>query len=274
MFFFLLLLIAYSVFLLLIKAPSKGDFFLLLFFILIISSVTIAPDLNNYSRDFYRADKIQSVYFGFLAVNKFFLHTGASFYDFYTLYRIMCLILVFVSVHLICERTTSCLLLYAVTSYLFNIIQMKNFALMAIMLFAFALCYRCEKSKLKYFLWISLIFIAASQHVAGFAYMPFIFFLGRRKLLEKIPIVMLFVTVFFVVANGTYLFSMLQPVLSLAVDNSYKVSKFSEKGTTYGCFIFVSLSILMIYVTNKVRVAYLFYQMYFHDSVWYHENLQ
>lgn len=237
-----------------------------------MSSIVVAPDIENYKFDFVFSKNRHSPYFGFVAINHFFYNLNLSFYQFYMLYHGICIILVFLSIQLIFNKSLTCIFFYLAYPFLLNVTQIKNFAMMALMLLGFSLCYRCKSYKNEIILWISLIFLAGSQHVAGFAYLPFIFVKGKIKYLEKLPIIMFVITSLFILASGDILTIILRPLLLLTMDESYKVTKFATKGTSLGAYIYIIQSILMIYIAKKTMILETFYRKNCVNKVFYTDS--
>lgn len=270
-FFSLLPVFVFLVVLHFLRQPITLDVILLLFLMCFMSSVSVAPDLLNYKTNFFYSSSEYSTFSGFFAVNAFFSRMGLSFYEFYMVFHTICLVIVFVSIRLIFANSFKCIVLYVIAPFLLNVVQLKNYAMMAIMLLAFAICYRCNNWKIKVALWILLIYLASMFHIAGIVYLPFIFLLGKRKILKKLPVVMIGITIYFVF-KADALSNFLQPLLEQTVDDLGRATMYARKATLYGGFYFVMHSILMMYIANKIQVFYSIYRSFFYEKMFFGEK--
>ena len=255
-----------------LKQPLTLDVVLFIVLAIFMSSITTALDMDFYKIGFSHPYFENSVNWGFKTIEKFFSNKGMSFYEFYFVYHIWCVTIVFLSIRLVFNDSFKCILLYIISPFIFNVMQLKNFGMMAIMLLAFSICYRCKNKKLKTIVWIVLIIIASSLHVAGFAYLPFIFLLGNRKILDKLPVIMFVTTSFFIFASSYVLSSLLQPILALTVDDAYRAARYTERHSSFGGFFFMFISLTMIFIANQVRTMYRLYRFFYVDKLFLGEN--
>lgn len=143
-------------------------------------------------------------------------------------------------------------LLYFIYPFLLDIVQVRNFLMMSIIIYSIKhLVEGSNKSKLKF---LMLFLIAFSIHSSAILYFPLVFINNDRKnnLIAIMPIfIMLFSLIVFL--NGNQI-PFVQSMISFITGNEYIASWF-EKNTDTGFLLFWAMqliTLLMIYISKKI----------------------
>lgn len=230
---------------------SIFEVFFLFLLITLLSSITQLPDLDNYQYSYRHL--LSSGEQGFFALERFFSSLNFSFYEFYMVCHVACLMIVYLSIKLASLDGLKCLALYAFYPFLLDVIQIRNAMFMALALLAFVICSRCKNRIIECLVWVSFIALACSMHFAAYAYVPAVFFWCYKHRFEKIPLVMFFVTSFLILIDGSSLAQIMQNVFSFLETDNSKYDGYMEKRSSLGGFLMMFESCLMIYVVWFAR---------------------
>jgi len=225
---------------------SYIELIILFLMLLLLSSITMLPDLENYELS-YRLLRDNGEP-GFWAIESFFSSMNFSFYQFYMVCHVACLMIVYLSVKLMSFDGAKCLLLYAFYPFLLDVIQIRNAMFMALALLAFAICTRCKKRFVEFFVWFAFIGVASTIHYSAYAYLPAVLFWNTKTPTLKLPIVMFFLTSVLILIDGSSLMVFMQQVFAFLDTNDSKYDDYMEKRTSLGGFLMMAKSLLMIYI--------------------------
>ena len=163
-------------------------FALILFFIMwcIFGWSYDIHDYPNYEETFVNSQsmiELGLVNIGYNYINYFFCSKDWSFFEFRILYSFICIFALFVVIYKYSIRPSIVLILYGITIFFVDLVQMKNF--LAYLFCLFGLGYLLDnniKGKIKYLVCIS---IAVSIHIATIFYIIFIFTDLQKKIQWK-----------------------------------------------------------------------------------------
>jgi hypothetical protein len=214
-----------------------------------VSSITNAPDVDNYLLA-YTAKYYVSKDVGFSTMMDFSKKIGLNFYEFKYIYLFTCISLLFGGLKIIIPNISKVVLTYLLFPFLLNVVQIRNFFIISLIIFAFAICSHIKNNLLSYILWIFFILVAATQHTVALCYLPFIFFRGRGALLFKIvPIMFLLVVLAQFLLQSIFASIMQQGLFFF--DFSSRFGEYNEKMSHYGAFVFVFETLGMIYIAQQ-----------------------
>lgn len=163
-----------------------------------LSKVTDTPDINNY---IYLYTSTYTKDIGFSLIAHYFYGLGWSYYQFQTVYMLIGLCLfeyALIRMELPIKRVVI-YLLYLLYPFLLNVVQIRNFLVMALVLLAFSVTYKENRKILRYLKWCIVIGVAATQHLMALAYLPFIFLCDKQYVFRKFIKIFMPVTVIFAV---------------------------------------------------------------------------
>lgn len=234
-----------------------GEIVVLILLLLLLSSITYLPDFENYELS-YRIllDRGEP---GFLAIESFFSSMNFTFYQFYMVCHVFCLMIVYLCIKMMSVDGTKCLLIYAFFPFILDVVQIRNALFMAFALLAFTICTRCKNKIIEYVVWIAFILLASTIHYSAYAYLPAVFFWNKKSLSLKLPIVMSFLTVFLILIDGSSLMLLMQRIFNFLDTFDTKYDGYMEKRTSLGGFLMMLKSMLMIsivWLAQKINVQY------------------
>lgn len=253
----LLILLPFALLWLLKVRVNIGEIVVLILMLLLLSSITNLPDVDNYELS-YRLllDRGEP---GFLAVESFFSSVNFSFYQFYMVCHVACLMIVFLCIKLMSFDGTKCLLIYAFYPFILDVIQIRNALFMALALLAFTICSYCKNRIIECVVWITFVLLASTIHYSAYAYLPAVFFWNKKSLNLKLPMVMGVLTVFLILIDGSSLMLIMQRVFSFLDTFDTKYDGYMEKRSSLGGFLMMFKSILMIsivWLAQKINVEF------------------
>ena len=233
---------------------------LLIVAIVFFSSITIAPDVENYfieyTSKFYIPRDV-----GFYKYMQFFKHLGLNFYEFKTIHLLICLEILLIAIKLITPSAGCVMVLYSMYPFFINVVQIRNFFIMSIVSLAIALLVRQKYKFLSFFSWVCLVLVAASFHIAALAFLPFIFLYDKDKVLYRMMLCLLVISVILVFFQDSFFSTFMQNAFAL-VDDSSRVDEVSERTAKYGSLYSIVKALMMIYVAEKGCIFFLIQKYY------------
>lgn len=223
--------------------------FLFVIMAIFVSSITIAPDVNNYLI-VYSAKYSLTKDIGFSILMDYAKKIGLNFYEFKCMYVFTCMSLLFCGLKIIIPNISKVILIYLLFPFLLNVVQIRNFFIASTMIFTFAICTHIKNNFLSYILWVFFILVASTQHLAALCYLPFIFIRDKETLLFKIAPIMCLMTIAAQFLLQSVFSSIMQQGLFF-FDSSNRIDQYSEKMSHYGGFVLIFETLGLIYIAQK-----------------------
>lgn len=198
-------------------------------------------DIINYSGGY------SGVEFGFEFVMKLSNYLGLSYYSFLKVYSLLGLLFITSSIKKYSNNSTLVLFLYLVYPYLLDVVQIRNFMAMAIMVYGIRfLVSRDKKSSILY---IISIMVASSFHYSALFYL--VFLLVRIKKVKKIFAISLFVIISGFLTSSVFS-GLILNLLRLERYQVYFVGSTSLYGKALFVFYFIASTILIYFIYKKI----------------------
>ena len=210
---------------------------------------TLNPDLLNYEVIYNSSSVTPDVGFRFIVqLSKYF---GLDFKAFVFVISLICLLLIFYSIGKFTKNKNFVMALYMIYPFVFDIIQLRNFIAMAIVIFSIQFLLKRDMKNKRYY--IIGICLASSIHILMFVYISFLFInLEYEKKNKNVKLLVMITTIscLFVFLNGNSL-SFLSQITFLAPG---KYLYYFTKKLGYGFLVnwfFSLLSFYMVYISRK-----------------------
>lgn len=209
------------------------------------------PDLINYE-SIYNGNDL-NIEKGFKFIIQLSKHFNIDFKLFICIISLICLFLIFSTVSKFTTNINYVIALYIIYPFVFDVIQLRNFIAMSIIIFSIRFLFKNDiKNKIYYVICVCL---AASIHKLMLVYIIFLFINLKNK--NRLIKVMIVFTMFFcalIFLNGNAI-SFLNKVMPLSEE---KYNYYFSNKLRYGFLIYWSFSLLyllLVYISRK-RVKY------------------
>ena len=230
-----------------------SNLILLVLMLMVAFSVRKTPDIANYILNFnFGSTSGKDPAFAFLL--SIFKKGGATYYNFQDWYFLVALSLISYGLIRLTDHRTLIYILFFFYPFLLNLVQIRNFMAMALLVFAIGVCYSNREKFSKRILWCLIVGLAATQHAAAMAYIPFALFWDKKKALRFLVIASsIFTAVLFIGPDS--LLNILARFLSFAID-SERAETYGARSTHFGLFVMVAQAVAMMLIAKfSVRFA-------------------
>ena len=204
------------------------------------------PDINNYILRFQL--DYQGHDYGFIYVSHFFRDLGLNYYQFQFLYYYLAISLMVIGLINITPHRLLVYILYFFFPFFLNLVQLRNFMVFAILIFATGYCHKNSNQINSKIVWCLLILLAASQHIVALAYLPFAFCWNNKKVLNIIIIGSLIISVFLLISPDEFV-QVFTNLIEQIIDED-RASTYSVRSTHFGSVVMVVEAILMIVIAK------------------------
>lgn len=219
---------------------------LLGFMIYVAFNVRKTPDMNNYIARF-NLDYAGHDY-GFIFLAHFFRDHGASFYEFQNWYFLLAISMIAYGLVRLTKDRTLIYILYFFFPFLLNLVQIRNFMVLAVLILAIGICYGNDNKILKRILWCVLCGLAATQHLVAIAYVPFVFIWDNKKALKYVILGSSIVTVLLLIVPGRII-AVISGIINLVADET-RSDVYGVRSTQLGIIVMVLESVAMMLVAR------------------------
>lgn len=222
---------------------------LLAAYICIAFNVRQTPDINNYILRF-NLDYAGHDY-GFTFLAHFFRDHGATFYEFQNCFFLIALSCIAYGLIRLTKQRALIYILYFFFPFLLNLVQLRNFMVLALLVLATGMCYGNENKITKSIWWCVLCGLAATLHIVAIAYIPFIFIWNNKRALRYIIIGSSVLVILLLIVPGN-LVSLVTNIVNFIADEK-RADVYSVRATTQlGVILMVAESIAMMLIAKLV----------------------
>lgn len=217
------------------------------------------PDYNNYLRSYNEIAFLDAPIinhsgseFGFRFLMKLGSLFNISYNGFIMIISAMGFMLIYSTVTKFTENLNYVFLLYFLTPFFLDVVQVRNFLAMAILIFSTRyLFYEDTKNNIKFLI---SILLATTIHYSAILYLPMVFInkTDKKKIVKFIVLISIVLSI-----STLFLDKNILPViagLAYKISNNKKIVKWFESRTRYGYILFFAMhfiNFLMISITKK-----------------------
>lgn len=225
--------------------------FIILLWIL-MGANTQNPDINVYKMG-YENISYGSFEPGYILLERIFIFLNFEYEAFRMFLSLVGILLIHNTVKSLIKNQSAFYLLYAVYPFMLDVVQMRNFISMAILIYAIP--YLLSENQIGPLKYVVLVLIAGSIQIIAIVYLPLVVFVRMRKTgLKKIVygVCILFLLAISLNENGRNMISQLL-IITMGSYNE-KVKLVVNKQTQYGYLLFwliQCINFMLIYWTNK-----------------------
>ena len=216
------------------------------FLLFIAFHVRKSPDINNYIARF-NYDYAGHDY-GFIFLAHLFRDHGATFYEFQNWYFFASISMIAYGLIRLTANRTLIYILYFFFPFLLNLVQIRNFMVLAFLILAIGMCYGNDNKKVKRIWWCVLCGLAATQHIVAIAYIPFVFVWDNKKVLKYIIIGSSIVTALLFVFPGRMV-ALISEIVNLVADET-RSDMYGVRTTQLGIIVMVLESVAMMLIAR------------------------
>lgn len=216
------------------------------FMVYVALNVRQTPDISNYITRFTYNYAGHDNGFTFLA--HFFRDHGAEFYEFQSFYYLVALSCIVYGLLRLTDQRTLIYILYFFFPFLLNLVQLRNFMILAFLVLAIGMCYGNDNRIAKRIWWCVLCALAATQHLAAVAYIPFVFIWNNKKIINKIIIGSSILTLLLLIAPGN-LVGLITNIVKFVADET-RADRYGMRATKLGVIVMVAESIAMMLIAK------------------------
>jgi len=219
------------------KRHKKFISFLLLFFMWILYwANTMNPDYVNYTNVYNEIQSGASVFdksnyeIGYRLIIQAAVLLGINYETYLAILTICSFLLIHSTVKKYCQNYNYIYLLYFIFPFFLDVVQIRNFIIMAIFIYASKYLYDYSiKSKLKY---IILILLASTIHLAAMFYLPMVIIGRNRKyLIHSVALLSILSCVFIVINNKQIPYI---NELAISMSSNEKIYNWLQINTNWG----------------------------------------
>lgn len=219
---------------------------LLGFMIYVAFNVRNTPDINNYilrfTHDYPGHD------YGFIFISHSFRDHGATYFEFQNWYYFVAISAIAYGLIRLTEQRTLIYILYFFFPFLLNLVQLRNFMVLALLILAIGMCYGNENNLAKRIWWCVLCGLATTQHIAAIAYIPFVFVWDNKKALRYIVVGSSILTFLLLIAPGNMV-NLLTNIVNFVADET-RADMYGVRATQLGIIVMVVESIAMMLIAK------------------------
>lgn len=229
-------------------------FSLLLFAWVLFWGSTINPDYRAYSLIYQSNAEIptESMEIGYILLIKIGNLLGLNYQMFLLFISLFSFSIMHNTIRKYTDNLNFVYSLYFLFPFFLDVVQIRNFVMMAI--FIFSTRYLLSNEKLKYCL---SILIASTIHITAFAYMPMVFInIKHKNILARWLVILSLAISVVILLNNKQIPFLNYLTIGTGID---KLESYFETKTRYGFLIFWGLQILsyaMMFITKKLYKKY------------------
>lgn len=215
---------------------------------------TSNPDYEVYSQIYYsNANAItNNMEIGYISLIKTANFIGLSYEFFLLIISLFGFLLIHSTVKKYTENYNYIYILYFIFPYFFDIVQIRNFLIMAI--FIYSTKYIFSNSRIKYCI---IILLAGLIHISAFLYLPMLLIQVKKKNnLIRLIVFFSFIFSLIIITNNKNIPLLNEIILLLKIN---KINYYLTTKTNYGFILFWILQILsfiVIYISKRVYRKY------------------
>ncbi len=232
----------------LVKKDSKLIFSLLLLIIIILfAGNTHNPDFYNYLENYNQKKAVifnNQFEFGFQQLNRLCYTLGLSYNQFLLLVTIIGYSLINSTISLFTKNKLYVYTLYFVYPFLFDVVQIRNFLAMSVIIYGSRYIITYQKNYIKFIIYI---FIAASFHITSYFYLLILLIQIKNN---KI----LFISIVSFTIIGILFLPIFEQLLQSFLPN-VKIIKYFHSNTSIitklGIIIYFGFSLVLVFTAKK-----------------------
>ncbi len=209
-------------------------------------NVRQTPDINNYMIR-YNMDYAGHEY-GFILLARFFRNHGATYFEFQNCYLLVAISTISYGLIRLTDNRTFIYIFYFFFPFLLNLVQLRNFMVLAFLVLAIGVSYGNENNIIKRIGWCVLCGLAATQHIVAIAYIPFVFVWDNKKALKFIIGGSLGVTLLLLITPDRMV-AIISNFINLVADDT-RASIYGVRATQFGIIVMVLESVAMILIAK------------------------
>jgi hypothetical protein len=237
------------------------------------------PDYFNYLRSYNNAKYIDelnlSIFFleyGFIILQRLISYFNIDYTGFLMIISAIGLILIYITVTRFTKNTNYVFLLYFFMPFFLDVVQIRNFLAMSIMIFSIRFLFNGRKvDKIKF---IITILFAASIHLSAIVYLPMIFICksNKKNIVKSIVIVSILFSLIILINNNIII---IMGNLIYNIVHTRQIKYWFEVQTRYGYLLFFGIQLmnfLMISIAKNIVLRNQKYSLKFQNSLACEEN--
>jgi hypothetical protein len=185
--------------------------------------------------------------FGYALVSMIFKFLGFNYEIFRLTWSVIGLVLINLTVKKLLTSSNKFYLVYFIFPFFVDVIQVRNFLAMAIMIFAIP--YLLSEKRYDTIKFIGLILVASSLHVIALTYIPLVLLL-RLRVSNKVRnfyifLIILFVLMFFL---RSYIYSLTEPIVVLLKSKSIRGISYLQGRTKIHAYVPLFINFMELFI--------------------------
>lgn len=208
---------------------------------LLFSGNNYNPDYSNYNRWFNTAqNSVEGKDIGYKALMNFIGRFGLDYTGFIIIVSIIGFFLIHSTIRKYSPIPNYIYILYAFYPFLLDVVQVRNFFMMSIIIFSVR--YLVEDIKYSKFKFTVCVLIAFSIHTAAILYIPFVLINKKSNLVIRLLVLFVFLYSIIIFFNNNQI-PYIYDILGVIDDNQHIVRWF-ERRTNFGFILFLGMHML------------------------------